>query len=385
MLAPLALGLIVALWWSPRFALFAILGPVMAVGSWLEQRRRHRRDLATHRAEEAESERRRLTADQARSAEIGARARRRHPPPVLAHRRAVRGDPELWHRAVEPEVTLAWVDDRPLVVPVGDRTIAVRGPRSVVRSAVRAMVIDLAVSSPPSTVRIEAITGGNPDPTWLEWLPHHHRHPSLEDTTTVRIHEPCAPPEAPPAPRGTQLVQLDVGEAAPPWVDATVEVDRCGRCVVDDRSSSAAPVSARVASVAEAEATRTARALARWSDPAAPGREGAAPAFTELVGSITAEHLRRHWTSGAADALEAVLGDRSGDPFAVDLVADGPHAVIGGTTGSGKSELLRTLVASLCVAHPPSDVCFVLVDYKGGSAVRPAPVQVGDDGGHVGE
>ncbi|MGZ4683609.1 MAG: FtsK/SpoIIIE domain-containing protein, partial [Acidimicrobiales bacterium] len=56
------------------------------------------------------------------------------------------------------------------------------------------------------------------------------------------------------------------------------------------------------------------------------------------------------------------------EPFAIDLVADGPHLLIGGTTGSGKSELLRTLVLSLALHHPPDTVSFLLVDYKGGSA-----------------
>ena len=48
--------------------------------------------------------------------------------------------------------------------------------------------------------------------------------------------------------------------------------------------------------------------------------------------------------------------------------ADGPHALVGGTTGAGKSELLRTLVASLAATYSPEQVNFVLLDYKGGSA-----------------
>src|SRR5204863_2486589 len=47
---------------------------------------------------------------------------------------------------------------------------------------------------------------------------------------------------------------------------------------------------------------------------------------------------------------------------------DGPHALIAGTTGSGKSELLRTLIASLAMTVDPERLNFVLVDYKGGSA-----------------
>ena len=38
-------------------------------------------------------------------------------------------------------------------------------------------------------------------------------------------------------------------------------------------------------------------------------------------------------------------------PFALDLRRDGPHGLIAGTTGSGKSELLQTIVASLAVAN----------------------------------
>ena len=54
----------------------------------------------------------------------------------------------------------------------------------------------------------------------------------------------------------------------------------------------------------------------------------------------------------------------------VDLAHDGPHGLVAGTTGSGKSELLQTLIASLAVANRPSVMNFVLVDYKGGSAFK---------------
>lgn len=49
---------------------------------------------------------------------------------------------------------------------------------------------------------------------------------------------------------------------------------------------------------------------------------------------------------------------------------DGPHGLIAGTTGAGKSELLQTLVASLAVVNRPDELTFVLVDYKGGSAFK---------------
>ena len=66
-----------------------------------------------------------------------------------------------------------------------------------------------------------------------------------------------------------------------------------------------------------------------------------------------------------------VLGvGEDGEPLAVDLAADGPHALVAGTTGAGKSELLQTLVAGLALANRPDEMSFVLVDYKGGAAFR---------------
>jgi S-DNA-T family DNA segregation ATPase FtsK/SpoIIIE len=59
-----------------------------------------------------------------------------------------------------------------------------------------------------------------------------------------------------------------------------------------------------------------------------------------------------------------------GEPFAVSLRQDGPHALVGGMTGSGKSELLQSLVASLAVSHSPRSLNFLLVDYKGGAAFK---------------
>ncbi|MFQ3534946.1 MAG: FtsK/SpoIIIE domain-containing protein [Aggregatilineales bacterium] len=47
--------------------------------------------------------------------------------------------------------------------------------------------------------------------------------------------------------------------------------------------------------------------------------------------------------------------------------AHGPHGIIGGTTGSGKSELLQTLVAALAIEHHPYLLNFLLIDYKGGA------------------
>ena len=54
----------------------------------------------------------------------------------------------------------------------------------------------------------------------------------------------------------------------------------------------------------------------------------------------------------------------------LDLRADGPHGLVAGTTGSGKSELLQTLILSLAVNNRPDRLNFLLVDYKGGAAFK---------------
>ncbi len=66
--------------------------------------------------------------------------------------------------------------------------------------------------------------------------------------------------------------------------------------------------------------------------------------------------------------LRAVVGAGAEGDFVLDLREQGPHALVGGTTGSGKSEFLQTWVLSMAAAHSPDRVTFLLVDYKGGAA-----------------
>ncbi|MEV6615649.1 type VII secretion protein EccCa [Streptomyces sp. NPDC051051] len=77
------------------------------------------------------------------------------------------------------------------------------------------------------------------------------------------------------------------------------------------------------------------------------------------------------------DFLRVPIGltDRH-EPVLLDLkessqLGMGPHGLCVGATGSGKSELLRTLVLALAATHSPEDLAFVLVDYKGGATFAP--------------
>lgn len=64
------------------------------------------------------------------------------------------------------------------------------------------------------------------------------------------------------------------------------------------------------------------------------------------------------------EGLRTPIGKDSSGVVHIDLVEHGPHALIAGTTGSGKSEALRTWLLGLCARYSPSRLRLVLVDYK---------------------
>ncbi|WP_435843914.1 FtsK/SpoIIIE domain-containing protein [Streptomyces fructofermentans] len=156
--------------------------------------------------------------------------------------------------------------------------------------------------------------------------------------------------------------------------------EECGAVVVTDED--AATLRVRTGSGAALENVRSDLPQTDWYEyfarALAPLRgvgdsdESALPGAVRLLDLLnieppTAQALVAGWSLGGR-STRAILGVGYDGEFAVDLVRDGPHALIAGTTGSGKSELLQTLVATLAVINRPDEMTFVLVDYKGGSA-----------------
>ncbi|GAA1108425.1 type VII secretion protein EccCa [Streptomyces javensis] len=102
--------------------------------------------------------------------------------------------------------------------------------------------------------------------------------------------------------------------------------------------------------------------------------------FAELLGvdDPGALDLARAWAPrGERSFLRVPIGvNDAHEPVLLDLkesaeLGMGPHGLCVGATGSGKSELLRTLVLALVAGHPPQDLALVLVDYKGGATFAP--------------
>ena len=90
------------------------------------------------------------------------------------------------------------------------------------------------------------------------------------------------------------------------------------------------------------------------------------------------EKTREQWALSTQpkphDWLKVVIGVTAGNkPRTLEFEAsrDGVHGMVAGGTGSGKSELLMTLIVSLALSYDPSMLNFVLVDYKGGGAFKP--------------
>jgi len=126
-----------------------------------------------------------------------------------------------------------------------------------------------------------------------------------------------------------------------------------------------------VATVPEVDAI--ARHLAPLRDVSSVSQASALPAVVELADVVTTDagRIAEAWSASTFDALAAVVGVGPNGPFALDLVDQGPHALVAGTSGAGKSELLQTLVAAIAAAHPPEHATFLFVDYKGGAAAAP--------------
>ena len=149
-------------------------------------------------------------------------------------------------------------------------------------------------------------------------------------------------------------VRARVGSAGARWCRTRSGVwwsDRLARALAPLRCADPARVGATVAG------------RGRPPGPPRVGRDGSR-GDGRGMGAATAR-------GGGLAPPAAVVGSGPHGIHSIDLSRDGPHVLVGGTTGSGKSEFLRTLVVSLAISTPPSDLTLVLVDFKGGAAFGP--------------
>lgn len=323
------------------------------------------------------------------------------------------------------------VPDLPVTLALADsRLVSVVGARADSLDLIRSMLVQAACWHAPRDLAL--LVAAEPSCAhawdWTKWLPHQLAGPAIVtdaerlDETLVgeiltRFHaEPASARPEPARPRHllvvvdgltlqregalgllaqvpasgvTVVIRSEQGQP-PPWADATVALDLDGALVATGRPTPAGgsdaepapltpPVDARTDRLSAVGAATIAKLLGRAarqvSDVGVETKDlGEESILLEIARQATRDR-DSGWAGRTGRALLRVpLGRGSGgNVVELDLKEAaaggmGPHGVIIGATGSGKSELLRTLVIGLALTHPPEQLSFVLADFKGGAA-----------------
>ncbi|CAN5620402.1 hypothetical protein BH10ACT7_BH10ACT7_12920 [soil metagenome] len=383
---------------SPFALLFAALGPVTAVASLADSRWSGRR-LARREAVRfaADLERVRGRVDAAQSVEIATLHERTPAAAVIAARSGSdsfrwKGDTS-WGIPVTLGIGLAWsavelerpptaelpepitaqlseleqhagmLREAPVVVDAA-LGIGIAGPLVFRESLARALAVQLAWALPPSTHSVRVVRSWD----WPAELPHRVQGEPRHSAVAVEFVDADDRTVAAVA-RAESTAQLP-GSCA---VVVSTTGGVVGIAMHPERGMRRAFRPGLVS-----RETAVAWAIQLRADAA---REGLVGSESPLPTVVQLESLWGEPSSTRAPAslaCEVALTDRG--PFSLDLVLQGPHAVVGGTTGSGKSELLIAWVLSMAHSYPPDTVTFLLVDFKGGSAfgaLRSLPHTVG--------
>lgn len=305
------------------------------------------------------------------------------------------------------------VPDVPLTVSLAEvGVLGIAGPEHVTSGVLRWLLVQLAVLHPPDDLRMTVLRPPDGGDAWWRWLPHLRRGSLSVSIATDRVtgqrridellaelgrrsSEDGLPGRAPTVVTVVDLSMIDPAVLAPvleagPAAGLLTVCTAAEERLLPSQCRAVAiatgpdhltvrrpgrPADERVAGerITSALAGRVARAMAPLRIPAAAGAEEPAdpPGLLPLLDldPPTAEAVRRRWERSTGD-LCPVVGTTGTGTLRLDLDRDGPHVLMAGTTGSGKSELLQTTVAAVAASHSPAEVSFVLVDYKGGSAFR---------------
>ncbi len=295
--------------------------------------------------------------------------------------------------------------DAPVAVDLGPGTclaVAGQGGAGVVRS----LVVQLAVNAGPADWRLIVVTDSADRWSWTTGLPHlddGSGQPRLfdEQAAAVLLRDTSGL-------EGTHLVivtdlvdalamrtsplrRLVAGHLSPALVVITGPNDLAPaictarlECVGEgsarwrpDVTEEDVPQSVRIAGMTVARAAWAVRILAGLRDPedllAGAGELVNTVSLVDLLSGaagrpLDAEAIAAAWSGLSPDAPPSTpIGCAADGVVDIDLVRDGPHALLAGTTGAGKSELLRALVLGLAARSSPDHLNFVLVDYKGGA------------------
>jgi S-DNA-T family DNA segregation ATPase FtsK/SpoIIIE len=424
--AGLGLSLLLHQW---QFLAFTALSPLMVLGQAAGDRLTSRR---THRRSRREFDVATSAAHAALARELVAERRRRHDAaPDLARlaRAGARRDPLLWQRRLTDadglrvrlgradlpsEARLVNGPDRPTIeVPLclsllETGVFGICGPVDLTSGLARSVLIQATTLHSPRELRVMVLAPGQDSRwRWTRWLPHvaardedcsalfgfddeqvARRLAELGSRRRDRIDHILVVVEAGPRSIPTALAEvLDDPPAATSVVwcaSRSRELPAGCRAIATlvpgprpllrlVRADSPEVVEAALEQLSAEPAEAAARGLAPLLDGGAERRSVATGArWTEVnrialrspTGSVRS--LLDRWSCGPS--TEITLGRDAAGLTVVDLTRDGPHALIAGMTGAGKSELLVGIVASLAAANRPDQVALLLIDHKGGAA-----------------
>lgn len=357
-IAPLVLA--VALWimTSSAYALlFALLGPVVAVATTIDGRRTARRTRRTSLAVAREELARIEAALPARLA-----SRRRElaaavpsPASLVLDERADRWNlgvgavpsgielssvddpPELAAEFSRLRELAGWLPDAPVTVDA-DPEVVLTGAEPPVRALARSLVLQAVARCAPGTARVTSPPGEG----WAGGLP-----ARLQEGPEWRVE--CG------ARTVLAIRRASVGRGLELRLGHAGEEPALG-----DETRGWRP-----GYLAAVEAAHLARRLAELAAQRGWVPPGAIPEQVAL------DRLLDEQAVASAAASAAAVGCDAGGAVLVDLEQDGPHALVAGTTGSGKSELLVSWILALAARRPPAELAFLLVDFKGGSSFAP--------------
>ncbi len=289
------------------------------------------------------------------------------------------------------------VDGLPVTLDLagGDR-ITLTGSGAL--ALARAVLVSAARRHPAARLRIAVLTDTDRLPAWdwVKWLPHVASptaydvlgprrmvgttpaelarlldHPASatraagEEPWRVLLVDDRVATDAPAHERrgDTTVLRVEPRDGVGTGATTVLQVGVAGRLVADPPALLPEGTVADGCSTVTAEAA--ARKVATTCDPSPATHVGSA----RLLGLEPGTSVPQD----PACRLRTPIGvDPEGEPVELDLSESalggvGPHGLLVGATGSGKSELLRTLVLGLAVGHSPADLNLVLVDFKGGA------------------
>lgn len=452
-IAPLLMAVaLVAVMGSIRFAMIALLSPVMAVGSWWEQKRRSK--TTTEENEKQFVEDVEKLKDEVEEAGVVERRRRRAklPHPVACIDTARQGGSNLWRARphdddflvarggialdkfevpvdssagtrMEPEVREvidnASIPASPLEIDMHSGPIGIWGERAAAVALARSLVCQISTHSGPSDLTIGVFTdkARANEWRWTAWLPHLRQgganpnnlwlglntdassallrnlrdsseglltsglllvidnlgllegrespardllswQPTKEDRDNYRVI--------------TGIVIAEHADQLPSSCRTVIQAKTDSELGVTIPSEAESVSGVITAGVGADMAETWARHLSKFDDPETKDRGASLPQVVPLLPlldlqpGLTGADISLLWRENKG--FKAPLGTGEDGTFWFDLVKDGPHGLVGGTTGSGKSELLRSLVAGLAARVDPDHLSFILIDFKGGAA-----------------